>query len=86
MSDLRTQYPTEPMVRSMDDNYWGTDLTAFGANKAVFRSNKISQIPDQINLNLDQKSTKNGANISSQFRDQISTDIRSKVNRNRNKY
>ena len=23
-----------------DDNYWGTNLTAFGANKAVSRSNK----------------------------------------------
>ena len=55
----------ELYVLEADDNYWGTNLTTFGVNKAVFRSNKISQIPDQINLNLDPKSTKNGANISS---------------------
>ena len=69
-----------------EDNYEGTNLTAFGANEAVSRSNKICQIPDQMNFNLDQKSTKNGANISSIFRDQIISDIRSKVNRNSSKY
>ena len=26
---------------SRDDNYWGTNLTAFGANKAVSRSNNL---------------------------------------------
>ena len=62
-----------------DDNYWGTNLTAFGANIAFFRSNKISQIPDQINLNFDQKYPKNVTKNSSQFCDQISTDLSSKI-------
>ena len=49
----------------MDDNYWGTNLTAFGANILLSGQNNFRQIPNRSN----QKYTvnRNRANSSSQF-------------------